>query len=48
MEYPKFIVSNHKEESISIQRVKENENIYVYSVSHLRSSQVYTCSRNFP
>ena len=25
MDYPKFIVSNQKEESISIQRVKEND-----------------------
>ena len=47
MDYLKFNVSNQKEESISIQRVEGNVNIYVYSVSHLRSSQVYTCSRSF-
>ena len=30
MEYPKFIVSNQKEESISIQRVKLNE-VHIFS-----------------
>ena len=32
MDYPKFIVSNQKEEPISIQRVEE----WLYSYSHMQ------------
>ena len=40
MDYPKFIVSNQKEESISIQRVKETSE-YAHRMQQLQDNPRY-------